>query len=288
MEEMLMELKLGQPMDISKELIKTESKAGTLFLYEDSILRHSDILAFYGHPLSRNMGILGRYNKEELYDKLSILADEYREAGGRNIVKAFYIIFGTVWPEAQIGIIQEALLREWVEFALERDMLIFLDHQMGRYTPEEGIRRMLPWLRYPNVHLALDPEWRTLRPMKEIGHITAEELNHVQQIMEDYLIGNQLPGERFLVVHQFNHIMLRNRADIRSDFTRIRFVHCISGIGTPTKKRDTYALGAQAVNLPVKGFKLWFDFGIPEHADKPLMTPLEVMELDPRPFIIMY
>jgi hypothetical protein len=106
--------------------------------------------------------------------------------------------------------------------------------------------------------------------------------------MEDYLIENQLPGERFLVVHQFNHIMLRNRADIRCDFTRIRFVHCISGIGTPTQKRDTYAFGAQAVNLSVKGFKLWFDFGIPGHADKPLMTPLEVMELNPRPFIIMY
>jgi hypothetical protein len=124
-------------MDISKELIKRELETGTFFLYEDSILRHSDILAFYGHPLSKNMGILGRYNREELYDKLSILAGEYREAGGRNIVKAFYIIFGTVWPEAQIGIIQEALLREWVEFALERDMLIFLDHQMGKYTPED-------------------------------------------------------------------------------------------------------------------------------------------------------
>jgi hypothetical protein len=57
--------------------IKMESEAGTLFLYKDSILRHSDILAFYGHPLSKNMGILGRYNKEDLYDKLSILADEY-------------------------------------------------------------------------------------------------------------------------------------------------------------------------------------------------------------------
>jgi hypothetical protein len=275
-------------MGSSKEFIKTEGKYKGIFLYEDSILRHSDILAFYGHPLSRNMGILGRYAKEELYNKLSILADEYRDAGGRNIVKAFYIIFGTVWPEAQIGIIRETLLKEWVEFALERDMLIFLDHQMGKYSPEEGIRTMLPWLKHPNVHLALDPEWRTLKPMKEIGHITGEELNHVQQIMEDYLTDNQLPGERFLVIHQFNQTMLRNRADIRSDFSRVRFVHCVSGIGTPTKKKETYALCAQAANLPVKGFKLWFDLGISGHADKPLMTPLEVMQLAPRPFIVMY
>ena len=266
----------------------TEAEAGVLFLNEQSILRHSDILAFYGHPRSRSMGILGRYSKEELYDKLTVLAAEYQEAGSRNIVKAFYIIFGTVWPEGDIGIIQESMLREWVEFAQERNMLIFIDHQIGRFTPEIGIRRMLPWLRYPNVHLALDPEWRTDRPMQEIGHITAEELNHVQQIMEDYLIENNFPGERFLVIHQFNHVMLRNREDIRGDFNRVRLVHHISGIGTPKMKKDTYAFGALAANIPVKGFKLWFDFGIQGHTDNPLMTPKEVMTLNPRPYIIMY
>jgi len=276
-------------MNISFGSFDTNKKAVGLFLHEDSILHHNNILAFYGHPLSKRMGILGRYSKEELCDRLSELADEYREACGRNIVKAFYIVFGTVWPDAQIGIIQEALLKEWVEYALERGMLVFLDHQMGRYTPEEGISRMLPWLKYSNVHLALDPEWRTLKPMREIGHVTAKELNHVQQIMEDYLIENQLPGERFLVIHQFKHFMLRNRTDIRGDFSRIRFVQCISGIGTPEMKRETYAVfGAKAINLPVKGFKLWFDFGIQGHSDNPLMTPLEVMELDPRPFIIIY
>ena len=268
---------------------KNDVDSGNIFLCKDSILRHSDILAFYGHPLSKKMGVIGRYNKEESFEKLSKLADEYLEAGSRNIVKAFYIIFGTVWPDAQIGIIRETVLQEWIEFTLERNMLIFLDHQMGKCSPEESIITMLPWLKYPNVHLALDPEWRTIRPMKEIGHLTAEEINHVQQIMENYLIENQLPGERFLVIHQFKHFMLKNRMEIKSNFSRVRFVHFISGIGDPSMKRDTYALlGAQAVNLPIKGFKLWFDFGIPGHADIPLMTPIEVLGLEPRPFIFMY
>ena len=267
---------------------KTDAQARELHLHQESILRHSDVLAFYGHPSSRYMGILGRYPKEELYDRLTVLADEYREAGGRNIVKAFYIIFGTVHPEGEIGIIEEDLLKEWIEFALERNMLVFIDHQIGRYTPEAGLRRMLPWLRYPNVHLALDPEWRTARPLQEIGHVTAAELNNIQQIMENYLIERNLPGERFLIIHQFNHIMLRNRGDIRADFNRIRLIHHISGIGTPTMKKDTYAFGAQASNMPVKGFKLWFDFGFQGHTDRPIMTPEEVMELNPRPYMIMY
>jgi hypothetical protein len=55
-----------------------------------SLLLNSDILAFYGHPLSRNMGILGRYPIAELDARLSKLAEEYAAAsGGRQVRKAF-------------------------------------------------------------------------------------------------------------------------------------------------------------------------------------------------------
>jgi hypothetical protein len=102
------------------------------------------------------------------------------------------------------------------------------------------------------------------------------------------MIENNIPGERFLVVHQFNRIMIRNREDVQANFSRVRLVLCMPGIGTPEMKRSTYAFGAEATNMPVKGFKLWFNFGLPGHADIPLMTPEEVMELEPRPYIIMY
>jgi len=257
---------------------------------EESILLNNYILAYYGHPLSRNMGVLGRYPKDVLRQRLINLAAEYRAyAGSRDVRIAFYIIFGTVWPAGEIGYINEDILRDWIHFALEHDMLIFIDHQIGRFTPELAIRRMLPWLRYPNVHLALDPEWRTERPMIEIGTVSAAELNHVQQIIEDYLIENNLPGERLLVVHQFNWRMISQplNVDTRS-FSRVRLVHNISGIGTPTEKRATYAFGARFMNMPVKGFKLWYDFGIVGHTDIPLMTPRQVMDLNPRPYVIMY
>ena len=268
--------------------VATEGELINSNAHIESILLNNDILAFYGHPRSRNMGILGRYPKPELKERLSALADEYKAAGGRNVVMAFYLIFGTAWPGGEIGVISESVLKEWVDFTLENDMLIFIDHQIGRFAPEEGLRRMLPWLRYPHVHLAMDPEWRTARPMEEIGHLTAAEINHLQRVMEDYMIENNIPGERLLVIHQFNSVMIRNRPDIRADFPRVRLVHHISGIGPPRLKRETYAFGAQATNIPVKGFKLWFDFGISGHTDTPLMTPRQVMELEPRPYVIMY
>ena len=255
-----------------------------------SLLLNNDILAFYGHPNSKNMGILGRYTIEELDRKLTELARDYAEvSGGRTVRKAFYIIFGTVWPEGEIGIIKEETLKRYVEYALEHDILVFIDHQIGRYDPVNSLKRMLPWLKYPNVHLALDPEWRTTKPMVEIGTVSADELNRAQQVMEDYIIANNIPGERLLVIHQFNWRMIKNREMVRSDFQRVRLVHCADGFGAPHLKRSAYAYNAEAANIPVKAFKLFYNFGIPGAGyDSPLLTPKEVYALEPRPYIIMY
>ncbi|MDR1970719.1 MAG: hypothetical protein LBQ46_02245 [Treponema sp.] len=255
-----------------------------------SLLLNNDIIAFYGHPRSRNMGILGRHPIEELDLMLTKVAYEYAAAnGGRGIRRAFYIIFGTVWPEGEIGIIGEELLTKWIEYGLEHDILIFIDHQIGRYDPVDSLRRMLPWLRYPNVHLALDPEWRTTKPMREIGSITADELNQAQRVMEAYMLENKIPGERLLVVHQFNYRMITNREKVDSGFSRVRLVHCADGFGAPSIKRETYAFNARAQNMPIKGFKLFYNSGIPGAGyDQPLLSPTEVYALNPRPYVIMY
>lgn len=254
-----------------------------------ALLLNYDVLAYYGHPGSRNMGILGRHSIQELDRMLTELAAEYEAIGGKKIQKAFYLIYGTVWPNGQIGIISDRLLMPYIEYGLENDILIFIDHQIGRYDPIDSLRRMLPYLRFPNVHLALDPEWRTDQPGVFLGHVTGEEINRAQQVIEDYLIEHNLPGERMLVIHQFSHIMIRNRQDVRSDFNRVRLIHCADGIGPPGMKRSSYAYVARATNMPLKGFKLFYNLGIPGAGfDEPLMTPTEVYQLNPRPYVIMY
>lgn len=258
-----------------------------------AIMLDSDILAFYGHPVAKKMGILGRYPKDELTEKLSDLAEEYRtESGGRGIVMAFYIIYGTVQPEGKIITMEQidkALLKEWIEYAQERGILIFLDHQIGKYDPVESLESMFPYLKYPNVNLALDPEWRTAKPMQEFGWVTGDEINRAQQAMQDYILNNNIEGDRILLIHQFRDVMIRNRADIRTDFERVNLVHCMDGVGTPKEKLDTYKFNAQAKNMPVKAFKLFYDFKLPGVlVDAPLLTPKEVYALDPRPVVIMY
>jgi hypothetical protein len=167
--------------------------------------------------------------------------------------------------------------------------LVFIDHQIGRYDPVDALKRMLPYLRYSNVHLALDPEWRTTKPMMEIGTVTAEEINRAQQVMEDYILEHQIPGERMLVIHQFNWRMIQDREKVKAGFDRVRLVHCADGFGSPSLKRQSYAYNAQAENMPIKGFKLFYNFNIPGAGyDEPILSPREVFALKPRPYVIMY
>jgi hypothetical protein len=166
---------------------------------------------------------------------------------------------------------------------------VFIDHQIGRYEPADALKKLLPYLRYSNVHLALDPEWRTINPMREIGTVTADEVNEVQRIMSDYMREQNIRGERMLVIHQFNWRMIREREKIETNYEGVQLVHCADGFGNPAIKRDSYAYNAQALNLPVKGFKLFYNFDIPGAGyDHPLMSPAEVFGLTPRPYVIIY
>jgi hypothetical protein len=254
------------------------------------ILANNQILAFYGHPLSRRMGILGEYPKDELAGLIKGYARLYDDANGSmGVVPAFYLIYGTCWPGGEIGYLKTPLVEDYIEFARREGMLVFVDHQIGRHGVVESLRRLLPFLRYPNVHLALDPEWRTTSPMKEIGAISAEELNAAQSELQDYMDREGIPGVKMLVVHQFKGMMIEGRERVRADFERVLLVHTADGFGAPALKKYAYAFNARASNMPLKGFKLFFRSSIPGAGfDEPLLTPDEVLALEPRPAVIIY
>jgi hypothetical protein len=254
------------------------------------ILANNTVVAFYGHPFSQKMGILGLYPKEEIAAQVKGWARQYDEVNGPDgAIPAFYIIYGTCWPGGEIGYLKDSVLEDYIQYAQTQNMLVFVDHQIGKYTVKEAMEKILPFLKYPNVHLAIDPEWRTLIPMKEIGSITADELNQAEKLMQDYIVANDIPGIRMLVVHQFHEKMIRERDKVRADQERVLLVHTADGFGSPSLKRSTYSMIAKAVNMPVKGFKLFFksDFPLAGY-DKPLLSPQEVMDLDPRPSLIIY
>jgi hypothetical protein len=253
-------------------------------------LANEQILAFYGHPASKSMGILGEYPKEELGRLLKGYCSLYdAENGDRGIVPAFYIIYGTCWPGGEIGFLGDSIVEDYIEYAASQGIIVFLDHQIGKYPVAEAMERLLRFLRYPNVHFALDPEWRTSFPMEVIGSISAEELNEAQALLEARLMAEGLPGRRMLVVHQFRDKMIQGRNEVRADFPRVLLVHTADGFGPPSLKRRAYAANAAASNIPLKGFKLFFKTEVAGAGyDEPLLTPPEVLALEPQPSLIIY
>jgi hypothetical protein len=166
---------------------------------------------------------------------------------------------------------------------------VFLDHQIGKYPVTEAMKTLLPYLKYPHVHLALDPEWATDKPGKEIGSVRAEDLNTVQQMIQKYMEQEKIAGEKILVVHQFNWKMISRLKEVRSDFPQVVVIHNADGFGTPEEKQKTWAYLREARNLPLKGIKLflpksWRKGGF----DVPLYAPKEVLSFDPEPKLIMY
>ncbi len=254
------------------------------------VLRNRQVIAYYGHPNSRSMGILGESPIEEMAERLLARAAEYDAlTGGIGVAPAFHIIFATVHADASVTLIREAQLREYIEFAAENDLLVFLDHQIGNGTVAWAMRKMLPYLHYEHVHLAFDPEWATDMPGQVIGGVTARDINLAQWMMQEYLIKHNLPGPRMLVVHQFNWRMIVDRERVRADFPLVQLIHHADGWGSPAQKRDSWRFNALATNIPLKGFKLFY----PKHwrdggYDVPLMRPSDVLQLEPVPVYIQY
>lgn len=274
------------------QTVERQPQPGQRLFSSDRIplLANNSVIAFYGHPFSKQMGILGLYSKEEIARRVKEYARRYDAVNGPDgVVPAYYIIYGTCWPKGEIGYLDDAVLEDYIKYAQSQGMIVFVDHQIGKYSVRESMEKILPFLRYPNVHLAIDPEWRTLNPMKEIGSITAAELNEAQKIMQDYIIEHKIPGIRMLVVHQFHEKMITDRQEVKANFDRVLLVHTADGFGSPALKRNTYAMNSRADNMPVKGFKLFFksDFPLAGY-DIPLLSPEEVMALEPRPSLIIY
>ena len=250
--------------------VKTKEEMEASLKFDESklqsVLLNNDIFALYGKPGAYTMGILGRYSPEEIEPIMNEFAATYDEVNNeRGLIPAFYLIYGTCWPGGDIGILRMSTVKKYIEFAAERGWYVFIDHQIGKYTVEQAMNAILPFLKYPNVHLALDPEWHTTEPMKVIGSVTGDEINKAQEMMDKYIKENNITGRR------------------------VQLIHCADGFGSPQLKKDSYAYNALAQNIPLKSFKL---FSKPTVAgagyDQPMMTPEEVFSLNPRPYLIMY
>jgi len=280
-----------EPLTAEKKLMIVYGKEAVKRYIDPQLFSNNHILAYYGHPKSKIMGIVGRKTKEELVELLEKRAAVYDKLNGpKGVVPAFYLIYGTCQPEGNIYTMNKKLLESYIKFALKHKYLVYLDHQIGKYKLETVMKKMLPFLKYPNVHIAVDCEWRTKRPMKEIGFLLGKELNQMQAMMARYIKKHEILGQKQLVFHQFNYKMLRKSKVIKSNYKQVILVHTTSGWGGPKGKRSTHKRNSKVTTIPYKGFKLWLFYSNKKgvHYDSPLMPEIDVLQLNPQPGLIIY
>jgi hypothetical protein len=255
-----------------------------------SIIPEHRIVAFYGNPLSKRMGILGEIEPEEMLRRLEAKATEWAAAdSGQKVLPALHLIAtvaqGYPGPARKYRLqMPDSVIERVADWVEKRGWLLILDIQPGLSSVEAELPVLLPYLKRPYVHLALDPEFAMkdghLPGRDWMGNMDASEVNHAVDVLAKLVEEHQLPP-KVLVVHRFTRNMLKNASRIRLD-PRVQVVIDMDGYGPPGSKMGAYRWFVVRHPVQYTGFKLFFK------NDKPMMKPEEVLELYPKPMYIQY
>jgi hypothetical protein len=249
------------------------------------------LVGFCGTPgapaLGRLTGELGQAS-----EALVAYASSYAAPDGREILPVFELIAVVVqgapgddrmWRRRVDG----AVVDEYLRAARKAKGLLLLDLQPGRSDFLTEAKHFERWLREPDVGVALDPEWAVKgdnRPAEEFGHTSGEEIDAVAAYLSALVAGGGLP-EKALVYHQVTGSVVRDGGAITLR-PGVAIVQSVDGLGPKAAKLKTYGiLSEDKPEAAHSGIKLFFDEDT--RAGGKLMSPAEVLALEPRPEYVM-
>jgi hypothetical protein len=261
-----------------------------------SILPAKRIVAFYGNPLSKRMGVLGEYAPDTMLAKLDTIVREWEKADPTTPVQpALHLIAVVAQGSAgRDGMwrarMDSALIEKVYGWAKQRNAVLFLDIQIGKSTVQRELPPLLRFLERPDVHLGLDPEFSMHHsaegspPGRRIGQLDAADINWVSEQLRNLVDEKKIPP-KVLVVHRFTKPMVLRASQITLD-PRVQIVMHMDGWGPPWMKFESYRDYIDLEPVQFTGFKLFF------HNDTKrgdlLLTPSELLWLRPRPLYIQY
>ncbi|GLC25148.1 hypothetical protein [Roseisolibacter agri] len=254
-----------------------------------SILPAKRIVAFYGNPLSRRMGILGEFDSEEMLRKLDAEVAAWNALDPAHPVQpALHLI--VLVADATPGASgkyrtrhDSAMIEKVYGWARSRNALLFVDLQVGQST----LQHELPWIEKflvrPDVHLGIDPEFSMKGggiPGRRIGTYDAADINYASRFLSDLVKKHQLPP-KILVVHRFTPRGVTNYKQIALD-PNVQIVMHMDGFGPPWMKRDTYWRDIKREPVQFTG---WKQFTKAKN-DRPPTPRSEILRLWPVPLYI--
>ncbi len=175
-----------------------------------------------------------------------------------------------------------------MDWAKSIDALVFLDVQVGHSTVKEEVATLEKYLKFPNVHLAIDPEYSMKNgevPGTKIGTFTSDDINDAIKILEKLVRKNNLPP-KILVVHRFTQGMVTGYQKIKT-VPEVQVVMNMDGFGNKTLKKSSYIDYIFREPVEFTGFKLFYKNDTKTNP-KGLYTPAEVLRFTPKPIYIQY
>jgi hypothetical protein len=259
-----------------------------------SWLRGSTLLTMYGRGFG-TAPVLGRLGLDRTpADMANQLAHEQNlvrvRSGQHRTRLAIHLIYAMATPcdstDTCLNYLDETgvdLVKQYIEPAARRGWLVILDDQLSRSNPVSELEHMEArgYLRYDNVEVAFDPEFRTrpgqTSPGVPLGSVSVAELNAAQALLNRYSMSNHLLHRKLMLVHEWIPSMITHSARLRSDYSYVQPILVMDGIGTPLQKTQEYEGLFQRHPLPpgvMTGIKLFPDgpYTLPGQVDLPEMS----------------
>ncbi|HEX9056049.1 MAG TPA: hypothetical protein VF818_00820 [Ktedonobacterales bacterium] len=206
-----------------------------------------------------------------------------------------------------------SIIQHYADLAHDNHMLFFMDMQIEKSTVQRELAYILPYLQLPWVDIALDPEWDHAFGGQEAGcnvgfdpNITGRtrvsEINYLIDQLSALVVSKHLPP-KILIIHQYqfgenpaNRGYICSNAMPSEGWQNIVFkpgvqiVVNTDGVGGPEAKTADYIAFDHDQHIQYPGIKLYYYYPIltPNFYDTPLMSPAQVLSLDPPPLLIMY
>lgn len=259
-----------------------------------AILPFKRIIAYYGNLYSRKMGILGELPPKEMLARLDNEVKAWSKADPNTPVQPalHYIAVVAQGTEGKDGKYRTRMPDKQIDSVLtiakNRNAIVFLDIQVSLSTIQTELPFLEKYLRLPQVHLGIDPEFSMktgAKPGTRIGTFDAADINFCAQYLADLVTKYNLPPKVF-VIHRFTKKMVTNTKDIKL-LPQVQLVMHMDGWGEPELKKGTYRHFIFSEPVQFTGFKLFYKNDVKKKPNR-LLTPEELLKLKPRPIYIQY
>jgi len=261
---------------------------------QGAILPYNRIIAFYGNLYSKRMGILGELPKDAMLKKLKGEVARWQAADPyiKTIPALHYIAITaqsshgkTNLHRLRMPFHQIDIIMDWSKSI---DALVFLDVQVGHSSLKSEVATLEKYLKLPNVHLGIDPEFSMKNgeiPGTKIGTFSSDDINNVISFLAKIVRENNLPP-KVLVVHRFTQRMVTGYKKIKI-VPEVQVVMNMDGFGNKTLKKSTYIDYIYREPVQFTGFKLFYKNDTKSNPNG-LYTPSELLRFTPKPIYIQY